>query len=181
MPTRKIDRPEVQAWVTSLSAPKRLQYAPSVRGFLASRQSPDLSSVTTAELVDFVTRTTTASTEPKTISALKHFFGAITEDRTITIDPARSLNKAVKHARAATALRSQLEKAGLSAQEVLELSWRDLVPLTLGRAEPVPDISLTDEVRADLTDALLARLRTTASAADLDAVLDAPLLEFVSS
>lgn len=116
---------------------------------------------------------------PKAVSALKHFFGHAAQAGTIPIDPARFLPKAVQQKGAENALRAELAKAGLPEGKAEQFSWRDAVPLTLGYASKAHQLALSDEVRAGLTDALLARLRTATGAADVDAVLDSPVLERV--
>jgi len=67
--------------------------------------------------------------------------------------------------------------AGLSELQAERFSWRDAVPLTLGASGRPLALPLSKAVRAELTDALLARLRTVTGASDVDAVLDRPVLE----
>ena len=179
MPKRKIDGPAVQAWIADLSPSQRLQYVPFVRRFLDRRTSSDPGSASTDELVDFVLGLSGATTVPKAVSALKHFFGHATQAGSIATDPARFLPKAVQRRESENALRAELTKAGLPDGAAEQFSWRDAVPLTLGHASKTPRLKLSDDVRAGLTDALLARLRTVTGASDVDAVLDSPVLERV--
>jgi hypothetical protein len=96
---------------------------------------------------------------------------------TIPVDPARFLPKAVQQKRTENALRAELAMAGLSELQAERFSWRDAVPLTLGASGRPLALPLSKAVRAELTDALLARLRTVTGASDVDAVLDRPVLE----
>lgn len=115
----------------------------------------------------------------KAAASLKHFFGHAADAGWISTDPARHLTKALQRSASGRSLRVVLTRAGFSGTELEHLSWRDMLPLTFGGAAPAA--RLEPPLRDELIAALLTQLRSDIKAAEIDTVLDQPIVSGVDT
>lgn len=176
MPAFADDPPLIADWVRTISTAQRLQYASVVRRLFRDRGSDEATSVTTRELVRFLLAMT-PSTRNRAVSALRKFFSYAANRPPRMLDPARDLSKALQRGQLEQDLLVEFQRLGIAAEELARLSWRDIIPPTLGQSR-LGQLPLDETLRATLTAELLERLRQSMDFASARAALDAPLLEF---
>ncbi len=181
MPARIVDGESLKTWVLSEGGSTTVeQYAIQIRRFLRDCSPADLASVKEEDLVRYACGIIQEPSRRKMISGLVAFFGYLTRIRAIPHDPARYLSRLVRNAMIEQALVEELQRAGISAPDARQISWRDVAAAAIA-GKPAPRANrlagLDERLRRTLVAGLLAKLNAS-SVDDLNDVLDALVINY---
>lgn len=157
MGKRAVDPPLVTEWLRCSKHRSKEQYASELRNFLKQRGSSDFSTVTPAELCDYVVALR-ESRRRRAISALLSFFEFRLEKSPTSGNPAIRLWESVQTAVEDRQTQLDLRRAGVEDPDALR--WRDVGVVCLLRDADYRNVSQLIPGDSAIVKALFARLIT---------------------